>query len=243
MKTNKIIAMIPARIGSTRLKMKNLALINGRPLIGYAINAAKESGVFDQVFINSDHDVFSSIAKEYSVEFYLRPKALGLSQTRSDHVIADFIDKHETMDILVWVNPIAPFLDKNQICNTVKYFLKNQLHSLITAEERNVHCVFDGSPVNYNPTELFSRTQDLKPVHAFSYALMMWNTKIFKAQFNRLGHALFCGKFRTFSLDRLSSIIIKNKSDLILADYIMRNLNKTSSVEYKIMYHPVVESI
>ena len=138
MKAKKIIAMIPARIGSTRLKLKNLALINGRPLISYAINAAKESGVFDHIFINSDHNLFLSIAKEYSVEFYLRPKALGSSLTRSDHVIADFIDKHDTMDILVWVNPIAPFLDKNQICNTVKYFVKNHLHSLITAEERNV---------------------------------------------------------------------------------------------------------
>ena len=223
--------------------MKNLALINGRPLISYAINAAKESGVFDHIFINSDHNLFSSIAKEYSVEFYLRPKALGSSQTRSDHVIADFIDKHDTMDILVWVNPIAPFLDKSQIRNTVNYFLKNKLHSLITAEEKKVHCIFDDSPVNYNPTKLFTRTQDLKPVHAFSYALMMWNTKSFQAQFRKLGHALFCGKFKTFSLDRFSSIIIKNKSDLILADYIMKSLNKTFSIEYKIMYHPVVESI
>ena len=37
----KFIAMIPARIGSTRLKYKNLALINNKPLIYYAINAAK----------------------------------------------------------------------------------------------------------------------------------------------------------------------------------------------------------
>ena len=32
----RIIAMIPARIGSTRLKMKNLALLNGKPLIAYS---------------------------------------------------------------------------------------------------------------------------------------------------------------------------------------------------------------
>ena len=42
----KIVAMIPARIGSERLKKKNLALLNKKPLIYYAINAAKKSKIF-----------------------------------------------------------------------------------------------------------------------------------------------------------------------------------------------------
>ena len=49
MKKLKVYAMIPARLGSTRLKMKNLALIDGKPMISYAINAAVKSGVFDKV--------------------------------------------------------------------------------------------------------------------------------------------------------------------------------------------------
>ena len=57
----KIYAMIPARIGSTRLKMKNLALINGKPLIYYAIKAAKDSGVFERIIVNSDSECFSKI--------------------------------------------------------------------------------------------------------------------------------------------------------------------------------------
>ena len=53
MRTPIIYAMIPARFGSTRLKMKNLALIAGKPMISYAITAAKEAGVFNKIFINS----------------------------------------------------------------------------------------------------------------------------------------------------------------------------------------------
>ena len=37
----KIISMIPARLGSTRVKNKNLRLINGKPLIHYIIESAK----------------------------------------------------------------------------------------------------------------------------------------------------------------------------------------------------------
>ena len=49
-----IYAMIPARFGSIRLKMKNSSLIDGKPMISYAIKAAKDSNVFNRVIVNSD---------------------------------------------------------------------------------------------------------------------------------------------------------------------------------------------
>ena len=49
---NKIVAMIPARMGSERLKEKNLALIDGKPMIYYAIIAAKDSGLISRIIIN-----------------------------------------------------------------------------------------------------------------------------------------------------------------------------------------------
>ena len=97
MKHNKIIAMSPARIGSSRLKMKNLALIKGKPLIYYAIRAAKESGVFDKIIINSDHQVFSEIADRYNVGFYLRSKKLGSSTTKK---IKEFMNIKKEIEAL-----------------------------------------------------------------------------------------------------------------------------------------------
>ena len=238
-----IYAMIPARIGSSRLKMKNLALLNGNPLIYYAIKAAKASGVFDKIIINSDHKIFSNIARENSVEFYSRPNSLGSSQTRSDSVIANFIDNYGSADILVWVNPIAPFLKGEEVFEVVEYFINHKLDSLITAEEKNVHCNYEGLPINYNPAKLFSRTQDLKPVYAFSYSIMMWDIPCFKKEFKKFGHALFCGNFNTFSLRRLSCFIVKNQEDLIIANCLMKGLSDMSNESDSISYHPLVKSI
>ena len=50
----KIIGMIPARLGSKRVKKKNLRLIDGVPLIQYIINAAKNSSYLDEIYINSE---------------------------------------------------------------------------------------------------------------------------------------------------------------------------------------------
>jgi len=74
-------AMIACRLGSTRAKFKNLALIGGEPMMAWATKAALESNCFDKVIINGDNDIFKQIAEEYGVEYYERPIELGSSET------------------------------------------------------------------------------------------------------------------------------------------------------------------
>ena len=118
-----IVAMVPARMGSERLTMKNLALLNGRPLISYAIEAAKASRVFSRVVVNSDGPVFEKISERYGVDFYLRPEHLGSSETRSDDVVYDFMLKHPS-DIVAWVNPISPLQTADEIRSATVRFVK-----------------------------------------------------------------------------------------------------------------------
>ena len=55
----KIIAMIPARLGSKRVPNKNLRHLNGKPLISYSIEAAKKSTLLTEIYVNSDSDEIS----------------------------------------------------------------------------------------------------------------------------------------------------------------------------------------
>ncbi|MBI5195866.1 MAG: hypothetical protein HZA10_06060 [Nitrospirae bacterium] len=238
-RTMNIIAMIPARIGSTRLKMKNLALINGKPLISYAIEAAKASGVFSRVVVNSDDEIFSDIARRYSVEFYLRPKDLGSSATKSDNVVYDFMLKHPS-DIVAWVNPTSPLQTGEEIKEVIDYFIKENLDTLITVKNEQVHCIFKGSPVNFKTDEIFAQTQDLMPVQPFVYSIMMWKNKTFIDAFEKNGHALFCGKIGYHPVSKETAIIIKTKEDIMLADYVMRA--KASSGGYVIQYDEIVKT-
>ncbi len=52
----KIIAEIPARAGSQRVKNKNMRLLDGKPMIYYAIKAAKESKMLTSIYVNTDSD-------------------------------------------------------------------------------------------------------------------------------------------------------------------------------------------
>ena len=234
--------MIPARIGSTRLKMKNLALINGKPLIYYAIQAAKESGVFDKIIINSDHKVFSEIADRYNVGFYLRSKKLGSSTTKSDDVVADFMREHPQADIVTWVNPTSPLQPGSEVSQIINYFLFKKLDSLITVETKQVHTICDGKPVNYAQNEIFSQTQDLTPVNPFVYSVMMWRTSCFLKDFVKNGHAMICGKFDVYPVSKMTALIIKTVEDLKMVNLIIR-MNYENLAEEKITYDELIKFI
>ena len=215
--------MIPARIGSTRFKMKNLAMLNGKPMIAYSIVAALSSKVFDRVIVNSDSDVFRSIAEEYGAEFYLRPEHLGGSSVKSDDVVKDFINKYPS-DVVVWENPIAPLQTVEDIRNTIQYFLSNDLDSLFTVKEEQIQCVYENKPINYIEQDKFAQTQDLTPVCPFVPFIMMWKTDTFLNSLKERGYAFFSGKVGYFPVSRLSSVIIKYEDDFRIAEILIKSM-------------------
>lgn len=235
-----IIAMVPARIGSTRLKMKNLALLNGRPLISYTIEAAKASGIFSRMVVNSDNEVFAEIASRYGVEFYHRPVELGSSTTKSDNVVYDFMQKHPS-DIVAWVNPTSPLQKGDEIREVINHFVREDLDTLITVKNEQVHCVYDERPVNFKMNEFFAQTQDLKPVQPFVYSIMMWKNKTFIATFEKQGYSLFCGKVGYYPVSKKTSLIVKSKEDLILAECLMRA--EEQSRRYEIQYDELAHNL
>lgn len=235
---DRYVAMIPARKGSTRLKIKNLALVNGRPMLSYAIRAAIDSGVFDKVVVNADHPKFGEIAEEYGADFYLRPEELGSSETKSDDVVLDFMDTHPC-DGMAWINSIAPLQSASTIREVVETFQKDALDGLITVEDKQVHCLYEGEPVNYSLQDKFALTQDLKSVQPFVYSVMMWRTEPFRKAMAKDGHAFFLDNMGYLPVDRLASIIVKTAEDLLLVDAIARGLESADELQY----HPLADEI
>jgi len=68
-----MIALIPARAGSKRIKNKNTKLLAGVPLIAYTIAAAQQSGVFAEILVCSDDGDALAIGAKMGV--LTRPRA------------------------------------------------------------------------------------------------------------------------------------------------------------------------
>ena len=234
----KILAMIPARIGSDRLKFKNLVIINHKPLIYYAINSAKKSKIFDDIIINSDHKIFAQIASRYKIKFYLRNKLLGKANIKSDDVVLDFINNF-ACDIIVWVNPITPLIGIDEIKSVIKYFIDKNYNSLITTNEYKFHGLLNQDPINFKINKKFDKTQNLKPIKIMNYALMMWKTKSFKKNMIQKGHAILHNKVGFYNTSFLSNFIVKYKEDIFLIEKIL-NSKKTN---HKIKYDKLVKNL
>ena len=61
--SKKIIAIITARGGSKRIPRKNIKEFCGKPIIEYPINAALQSGIFDEVMVSTDDEEIAQISK------------------------------------------------------------------------------------------------------------------------------------------------------------------------------------
>lgn len=215
-------ALIPARLGSQRLKFKNLALINNKPLIEYAINNAKRVRIFDDIFVNSEHVIFQKIAKRNNVSFYLRPSELGSSSTKIDDVIYDFMINNSA-DITVLVNTPSPLIKSQQLKASLDHFIKNNFDTLITTTPIKRHSIIGNTPINYSEQESLKRTQDLTTLRIFNYSVMIWKNDLFTKNYNEKGYAFFSGKVGYYDLDKYSDLIVKNEDDLFIVDSILRN--------------------
>jgi len=219
--------MIPARMGSERLKCKNLRLLGGKPVIAHAIELAKKSGVFDRIIVNSENAVFGEIAERYGVEFYQRPVDLGGSNACSDDLVYDFM-QHHPGDILVWVNPIAPLQPVSEVLGALQFMEENTFDTVITTKREYLHTLYRGVPLNFSCSERFAKTQDLEPVENIVYSLMMWRYKSFTSAYRRAGYAVLSGSVGYFPVSRQSSILIKYEEDLQICESLLQMQNSYS---------------
>ena len=62
--------------------------MNGKPLIGYTIEAAKKSKYVNRVIVTTDDKKIANIAKSFGAEIpFLRPKYLAVSSAKTIDVV------------------------------------------------------------------------------------------------------------------------------------------------------------
>ena len=71
------IAIIPARGQSKRLPKKNIIKIDNKPLIGYPIEQANQTGLFDEVFVSTEDEEIAEISKSFGAKIINRPNELA----------------------------------------------------------------------------------------------------------------------------------------------------------------------
>jgi CMP-N-acetylneuraminic acid synthetase len=215
----KILAMIPARMGSQRLKQKNLQLLDGVPLITRAIHKCKAAGVFDEIWVNSEHPRFGEIAAEEGVRFHQRPEYLGNNQATSEQFVRDFLETHET-GYLFQVHSIAPLLTAAQTSNFVQFTVNGQYDACLSVVLEQIECALGDNPVNFTFDRKIN-SQELEPVQRITWSITGWHAATYLAA-SRAGRcATYEGRVGFFPIDRAAGHIIKTEEDLRMAEALL----------------------
>jgi CMP-N-acetylneuraminic acid synthetase len=210
------VAMIPARMGSQRLKQKNLRELAGVPLIARAIKKCRLAGVFDEIWVNSEHPDFGPIAESQGALFHRRPENLGSNTATSEQYVYEFLKGHPC-DLLFQVHSIAPLLTAAEVAAFVRFMTDSDYDAVLSYIPELIECALDGRPVNFTYDEK-TNSQDLRPIQRITWSITGWRTSTYVAAFEAGRCATYAGTVGFYPVDRVSGHVIKTEADLRLAE-------------------------
>jgi len=142
----RIIALVPARGGSKRLPGKNLMELNGHPLVAYAIGAAQEAGLFEDIVVSSDDAETLEIARRYGAHALECPLTVAHKDDDPDilwvehafeHAILHGLPRHEYLQTasprsvaFAIIRPTSPFRRGSWIAQAWQLFKDSGADSL-----------------------------------------------------------------------------------------------------------------
>jgi CMP-N,N'-diacetyllegionaminic acid synthase len=119
-----VLAVIPARGGSKGLPGKNILPVQGRPLIAWTVQAARDSRYIDRVIVSSDDDVIIAAAVAAGCDApFRRTAALATDEASSADVVLDALQRIPGHDIVVLLQPTSPLREARDIDGALELLL------------------------------------------------------------------------------------------------------------------------
>lgn len=223
LKNKKILAIIPARGGSKRIRLKNIKSLNGKPLIYYTIKSALDCPLLDKIIVSTDNKKIAHISEKYGVFVMPRNKELARDKTPMARVLIDCCQQLSKNDYnyIVLLQPTSPLRTDKHIAEAIKLIVKKKGDSL------NSFCLAETPPnlmakISKNNTVAFldkkSIVAGLEDKHQEQYYIENGAIFIVKKQFLLKEKSLYGKKHFAYIMDRKSSIDIDELMDFKIAE-------------------------
>jgi len=121
----RVLGIVPARSGSKGIPNKNVRLLAGIPLLARAVRAGVEAGIVDRVLLTTDSEEMAAVGRAAGAETpFIRPPDLAQDNTPMlpviQHALRFVMDEGWTPDIVVLLQPTAPFRRKGDLVKAVE---------------------------------------------------------------------------------------------------------------------------
>ena len=220
----KVVALLPMKANSDRVKGKNFRILAGKPLFQWILDALLAVPDIDCVVINTD-------AKHILLENGLVPSDRVIIRERKPELCGDFVSMNLILEddisevdseFYLMTHTTNPLISKDTINKALQSFKSSEAtHDSLFSVNR-VQTRFyreDMTPVNHNPAELV-RTQDLEPWFEENSCLYLFTRDSFSKTNARIGNSPMM-----FITPALESVDIDEPEDWVMAEALAMNLS------------------
>jgi CMP-N,N'-diacetyllegionaminic acid synthase len=227
----KPLVVIPARGGSKGVPGKNIKLLNGKPLIQYTLEAAREVFADTQICVSTDDQEIKTVVENRGLSVpFLRPEHLASDTTGTYEVLFHAVEYYENKgyypDTLLLLQPTSPFRTArhlhealalyNETCEMVVSVKETKSNPYYVLREENEQ----GWLVKSKEGN-FIRRQDCPKVYELNGAIYIVNVNALK-----LKPLHEFRKVRKYEMDEMSSHDIDDSIDWMVAELLMKSMNE-----------------
>ena len=210
-----VVAVIPARKNSKRLKTKNFKLFNKKPLIDWTIEASLKSNSISKVIVSTDYLEIKKEIKNYkSVYIHNRPKYLSMDTSSSEDLILHIIDEYKLYKSYKWIlilQPTSPLRSDKDIEKMIKLSNEENSKSFISAYKVKYPLLKKNDKIVLSK----KNSKDLLNYYCINGAMYLFDINWFKKN-----KVFYNSNTKIFDMPFERSIDIDNLSEFLIAEFI-----------------------
>lgn len=220
----KILYVIPARGGSKGIPHKNIKPLNGKPLIYYSIDVARQLTTDDNICVSTDDNEIIEVVEDYGLKVpFKRPAHLATDTATSNDVLLHALSFYENRgidyDIIILLQPTSPLRNAYQVKEALSLF-NESLEMVVSVKESQSASVIcsenERGFLEFCFNKLGARRQDIQKYYEYNGAIYIINIERLK----KIGLNGFTNK-KKYVMDEMSSIDIDTQLDWIIIESIL----------------------
>lgn len=224
----KILYVIPARGGSKGIPHKNIKLLNGKPLICYSIDVARQLTNDENICVSTDDNDIIEVVENYGLKVpFKRPDHLATDTAKTDDVLLHAVNFYETKgiyyDVLILLQPTSPLRKVLHVKEALNLYNDN-LDMVISVKESHSASVLctenENGFLEFCFNKSSARRQEIPSYYEYNGAIYIINVDKLK----KLGLSGFTLK-KKYIMDEFSSVDIDIPLDWIIVESILKQQN------------------
>lgn len=214
----KIVAVIPIRKGSQRVQDKNIRPFADTTLLELKIKNLKNSGVFDDIIVNTDSEVAIQIAIQNGISYHRREPYFASSQCSGSEFFQHLGQVTDT-DVFAYCPVTSPFVSVDTMRKCVDLYKSSENCDCVsTVSDVKEFLWLDGAPLNYDKQNA-PNSQNLPDVKALNFGFTLVKRESLIRNRNIIGdNPLFV------TTSEIESVDIDTPLDFYIAEHIYKKV-------------------